>query len=226
MKANELLHYYGTLKETPLFFGISDEDLESMLTCLGANMKNYAKNDIVLLVGSKISSMGIILSGNLILVKEDILGNRMIITELSAGELFAEVYVCAGVTSSPVTVVTVSQAKVLFLGYRKMITTCSTHCGFHNVLIQNMLTILANKNLQLNQKMNLLSKRTTKEKLLDYFQIQMEKQESVNFEIPFSRSELADYLCVDRSALSRELGKLKEEGIITFQRNQFHYLLK
>lgn len=227
MKNNvEIKNYYSILKKSPLFTRIKDDDLESMLTCLGANIKEYSKNEIIFLAGSEITSMGIVLTGSLNLVKEDILGNRMIITEIPAGELFAEIYACAGTRRSPVTVIASNHSKVLFLGYHKLITTCPSHCGFHHILVENMLTILANKNLQLNQKMSLLSKRTTREKLLEYFQYQIEKQNNLKFEIPFSRSELADYLCVDRSALSRELGKLRDEGIITFHKNQFHYILE
>lgn len=225
-KSEELRNYYSILKKSPLFTRINDDDLESMLTCFGANMKEYNKNEIIFLAGSEITSMGIVLSGSLNLVKEDILGNRMIITEVLTGELFAEIYACAGIRHSPVTVIASNPSKILFLGFHKLITTCSSHCGFHHIFIENMLTILANKNLQLNQKMSLLSKRTTREKLLEYFQYQIEKQSNFEFEIPFTRNELADYLCVDRSALSRELGKLRDEGIITFYKNQFHYILE
>ncbi|ROR31867.1 CRP-like cAMP-binding protein [Mobilisporobacter senegalensis] len=227
MKNNlELKKYYYILKRSPLFQGIDDDDLDSMLSCLGGSIKEYDKNEIIFLAGSEITSMGIVLSGSLNLAKDDILGNRMIITEVSAGELFAESYACAGTRHSPITVIASNQSKILFLGYHRFITSCTSQCGFHHTLVENMLMILANKNLQLNQKMILLSKRTTREKLLEYFQNQIEKQNNLKFEIPFSRNELADYLCVDRSALSRELGKLRDEGIIKFHKNQFHYILK
>lgn len=219
----ELQKYYAMLRNTPLFAGISEEDLDTMLSCLGATVRNYEKNEILLMAGTTVTNMGIVLAGSLNITKEDILGNRMIITEITEGELFGEIYACAGVVQSPVTVVATKPSKILYLAFSKLVTTCGTHCGFHHRLIENMLSIMAVKNMQLNQKMSLLSKRTTKDKLLEYFQIQMEKQHSEDFTIPFSRNELADYLCVDRSALSRELGKLRDEGMISYHRNQFRF---
>lgn len=213
--------YFEVLQSVVLFENIDPDDYEKMLGCLNAQFSLYKKDSIIFLTEDTISSLGIVLSGAVQVVKEDYLGNRTILTELTAGEIFGEVFACAGVTKSPVTVLTVTGCEVLFIDYKKVITTCSSGCVFHARLIENMLKLLAGKNLMLNQKIEFLSKRTTREKLLSYFSVQRERAESDSFTIPFTRHELADFLCVDRSALSRELGKMRDEGLLAFKGNFF-----
>lgn len=154
-------------------------------------------------------------------VKLDYLGNRNILTELSTSEIFAETLACVGVKSSPVSVLSVTASEILFIDYSKIITACTSACVFHAKLIENMLRLIAAKNLLLNQKIELISKRTTREKLLTYFAFQAEKAGNKSFTIPFTRAETADFLCVDRSAMSRELCKLRDEGLLQFSKNSF-----
>lgn len=154
-------------------------------------------------------------------MREDIFGNRAILTALMPGQLFGETFACAGVEILPVSVIAVSDCKILLLDYRRIITTCPTACVFHSRLIENMLKILAGKNLVLNQKIEALSARTTREKLLAYLVAQAGVAGSRRFTIPSTRQELADYLSVDRSAMSREMGIMQKEGMIRFKKNCF-----
>lgn len=205
----------------PLFSGIKPEELSSMLGCLKAKKSGYRKQDIILLEGQPVPAVGIVLSGNIRIVKEDYMGNRNILTELSPGNLFAESYACAQAEKLPVTVLSVTDSEVLWIDYGRIVSTCSSSCRFHNRLIENMLGIIAAKNIALSRKIEHVSKRTTREKVLAYLSDEAAKAGKNEFDIPFSRQEMADYLCVDRSAMSGELGKLQSEGILTFHRNHF-----
>jgi CRP/FNR family transcriptional regulator, dissimilatory nitrate respiration regulator len=212
---------YDFLAGIPLFDGISSEELKYLLPCLNAKQQFFTKQEILMLEGQPASLVGIVLSGSVLIVKEDYRGNRMILAEASAGELFAEAFSCAQMEHLPFTVVSAQESAVLWIDYRRVVSVCSSACGFHSRLIQNMLRILASKNMLLNRKIEYLSKRTIREKLLaflsDYAAGAVEKE----FSIPFSRQELADYLCVDRSALSAELSKMRREGLLEFRRNCF-----
>lgn len=214
-------NYMEFLTSVPLFKGIRQEDLASMLQCLNAKVSNYEKQDIVLLEGQPVSSVGIVLSGTVQVVKEDYTGNRSIIMVIPQGNLFAEVFSSAQTDKLPVTVVSVTDSEILWVDYKRIISTCSSACRFHTKLIENMLAILASKNILLNQKIEYLSKRSTREKLLSYLSDQAVRKEKNDFDIPFNRQELADFLCVDRSAMSNELCKLQREGVLQFHRNHF-----
>ena len=213
---------FETVKNNPLFQGIAFSDFEHMLGCLSAKTANYKKDEIVLLSGNTINFVGLILSGAVRIIKEDMDGNSAIITDLAVSEIFGEVFACAGITQSPVTIEAAEDTEILFLDYKKIITTCSTSCPFHAALIENMLKLIAGKNLMLNQKIEILSKRTTREKLLCFFDAR--RGSARKFTVPFNREELAQYLCVDRSALSNELCKMRDEGIIRFQKNKFEII--
>lgn len=213
--------YLPFLSNMPLFQGIDPEELPGMLDCLNARKAGYKKQDIVLLEGQSVTSVGIVLSGKVQIMKEDFMGNRNIMAEVAPGNLFAESYSCVQTDSLPITVVSVTESEILWVDYRRIVSTCSSACKFHAKLISNMLTILASKNIQLNQKIEHISKRTTREKLLSYLSDQVSRQGAPEFDIPFNRQELADYLCVDRSAMSNELCKLQNEGVLRFHLNHF-----
>lgn len=215
---------FQELKYCELFTDILEDDIKKMLICLNAKAKKYDKNSVVILAEDAITSIGIVLSGSVQIIKEDYFGNKNILTELSALEIFAETFVCAGVKKSPVTVISITECEILFVDYSKIITTCSSVCGFHARLIANMLKLIANKNLLLSTKIALISRRTTREKLLSYLAAQADKEQSKCFSIPFSRADLADFLCADRSALSRELCRLRDDGILQFKGNSFELL--
>ena len=209
------------ISRTPLFKGISPDELEGILVCLQARKSTYQNQEIILLEGQPVTSVGIVLSGRVQVIKEDYLGNRTIMTEIEPGNLFAETFSCAQTSEIPVTVISTADSSVLWLNYYSIITLCPAACGYHNQLIRNMLSILASKNLMLNQKMEYLAKRSTREKLLSYLSSQARQAGKNSFSIPFNRQELADYLSVDRSAMSTELSRMRDEGIVNFTRNEF-----
>ena len=213
--------YLPFLSQTPLFRGIRPEELSEMLRCLNARKAGYQKQDIVLLEGQPAGSVGIVLSGQVQIIREDFMGNRNILAEISPGNLFAEAYSCAQADSLPVTVVSVAESEILWVDYKRVVATCSSACRFHTRLIENMLAILASKNILLNQKIEHLSKRTTRQKLLSYLYDQAALHGTHEFDVPFNRQELADYLCVDRSAMSNELCKMQKDGILRFRFNHF-----
>lgn len=209
------------LQETTLFRNIGEDEILGLLTCLGAEKKQYNKGEFIFLAGEKAALVGIVLGGKVQVIKEDFFGNRTILTEVTSRNLFGESFPFAEEEKLPVSVMAVSDCEVLFIDYKKIITTCSTVCVYHSKLIENMLYIIARKNIILNEKIQVMSKRTTREKLLSYLQNQAMKAGGSSFEIPFNRQELADYLCVDRSAMSNELSKLREEGLLNFHKNEF-----
>lgn len=211
-------NYLPFLHHIKLFDGIDPDELTGMLDCLNARRMSYKKQDIVLLEGQ---SVGIVLSGKVQIIKEDFMGNRNIMAEIDPGSLFAESYSCVQSDNLPVTVVSITDSEILWVDYRRIISTCSSACKFHTKLIENMLAILASKNILLNRKIEHISKRTTREKLLSYLSDEAARHGTREFDIQFNRQELADYLCVDRSAMSNELSKLQSNGVLRFSLNHF-----
>lgn len=212
------------LKKSPLFQGVSEKDIEFMLDCLGATERKYNKNEVILLAGTKVSSLGILVEGNAQITRDDAEGNRNILLELEKADLFAEAYVAAGYAEIPVTVIATSDCRIVWIPFNKIIGICSTSCEFHRTLVQNMMRVIAIKNIFMNEKMRILSCKTTKEKLMTYLNDYSERVGKDKFKIPFSRSELADFLGVDRSAMSRELSGLRDEGYIRYNKNEFELL--
>lgn len=213
--------YLNILCNSPLFTSIDKNDLEAMLKCLSARKASYAKEEYILSAGDNIKDVGIVLSGSVNIIKEDFWGNRAILAKIQSGEMFGEAFAFAKLQKLPVSAVVAEKSEILFVDFGKIATTCSSACIFHSQLIQNILKILAHKNIMLTQKLEHIVKRTTREKLLSYLSEQALKSGSNSFSIPFNRQELADYLSVDRSAMSNELCKLRDEGILEFNKNSF-----
>ena len=213
--------YLNILCASPLFAGINETDLDYMLKCLSARKSAYTKDEYILSTGDAITDVGIVLSGSVNIIKEDFWGNRAILAKVQPGEMFGEAFAFANIQKLPVSAVATEKSEILFVDFGKIATTCSSACLFHTQLIQNILKILANKNIMLTQKLEHIVKRTTREKLLSYLSEQAIKSGSNTFSIPFNRQELADYLSVDRSAMSNELCKLRDEGILEFYKNHF-----
>lgn len=220
-KEGKMKQEFMILKNVSLFQGIEAAGIEDILGCLGSNVKQYIKNQSIILSGSEITSLGIVLKGSVQVIREDIMGNRMIVTSLSEGEIFGETFACAGIKESPVSVIAMELCQILWISIKRIVVPCSTVCSFHSSLITNLLQLLARKNLYLNNKMELLSKRTIRDKIMAFLALQAEVHHSNSFEISLNRNELADYLCIDRSAMSREISRLKEEGMIKNVKNYF-----
>lgn len=209
------------LGKIPLFQGIQPEERETLLQCLGAEEKNIRRNGRILEEEMEVSRIGILLEGELHVYSDDVFGNRHILEQLEEGELFGAAFACAGLKKSPVTVAAVKDSKVLQIDVNRILTVCPASCPFHQKLIRNMVRILAHKNVLLSEKIGHLSRRSTREKLLSYLSEISKAAGSRHITIPFNRQELADYLCVERSAMSAELSKLRREGILDYRKNEF-----
>ena len=212
---------YGFLKKTSLFRGTSEEELPTLLDCLAPTTREYAKNELILRQGEDVSAVGLVLSGRAQVIEEDFWGNRSILADAWPGDLFAEAYAFLPGERLRVSVVAAEPTSVMLLDAKRMLEVCSSACRFHTRLVQNILAESARKNLALTRKVSHMSKRSTREKLLSYLSGQALGAGSDAFEIPFNRQQLADYLCVDRSAMSSELCKMRDEGLLVFDKNRF-----
>lgn len=207
--------------DSPLFDGISPRDRSAVLGCIGYHTGTYQKGEAIAFEGENIHHIGILLSGCVDMVKEDLWGNRTMLVRMQTNAVFGETFACGADNMAVVTFVVSADAQILFMPFGRVMHSCSMACAFHHRLIENMVRIMANKNRDLMRKVEVVSKRTIREKLLAYLSIQAQLHQSRYFEIPLGRVELAEYLCVDRSALTRELAKMKAEGIIDYDRNCF-----
>jgi len=216
--------YYDILRRCPLFEGISDSDLIPMMGCVGGTVKKYDKRENIFSEGDAAKSVGLMLSGKAQVIRVDYYGNRSIMESVSPTELFGESFACGGARQIPVDVVATEDSEVLLLDCARITRSCSNACGFHQQLIFNLMKVMASKNLNFHQKIEITSKRTTREKLMTYLLLQAKKNRSASFEIPYDRQELADYLEVDRSGLSAEISKLRREGVLTSEKKRFTLL--
>lgn len=215
---------HSILRSSPLFAGIDEGDLPALLTCLSTTRKQYEKQAFILLAGTEARAVGIVLSGSAHVLQEDFWGNRTILAHIGPGGLFGEAFACAQEMALPVSVQAAQKAEVLFMDYKKIVNTCSNACRFHMLLIKNMLRILAQKNIMLTGKMEFLNNRTTRKKLIAYLSHEATRQNARVFSIPFNQQELADYLNVNRSALSREISAMQQDGMLRHDRSRFELL--
>ncbi len=213
--------YLEILKKCPLFYQIEDQSLIKMLSCLGAKIEFFDKKYTIFAEGTAAKYIGIVLSGSAQIIQIDYYGNRNILFEISPSEVFAEAFACAEVRSLPVTVIANDPCEVMLIDCSHILHTCSNNCGFHQQLIFNLMKDLASKTIMFHQRIEITSKRTTREKLLTYLNLQAKKANSNSFDIPFDRQELADFLEVERSGLSAEISKLRKERIIDSDKNHF-----
>lgn len=206
---------------SPLFNGICENELDALLGCLGITQAAYKKDQFVIYPGDKPKGIGMVVTGKLHIVREDFLGNREILSDVTEGEIFAETYAIVSQEMKSIAVIATEDATVAYISIEKVLEVCPTACSFHSQIIKNMLKVLAAKNLMLTRKMAHLSKKTIREKLVSYLSEESSRAGSSQFTIPFNRQQLADYLCVERSALSRELSNMQKEGLISFKKNNF-----
>lgn len=209
------------LCNTPLFRGTTPEEVRQILTCLGAEERSYPRESIIFHCGDTPQAMGLVVSGQVRIENNDAWGSRAIIDQLDPGQVFAEAYACLPGEPMMVSVVAETDARVLFLDVARLMRTCPDACGHHARLIRNLLAIAARKNLTLSRRMLHISAKTIRARLLSYLSYQAIYQGRDRFSIPFDRQQLADYLGVDRSALSAELGKMRREGLLDFEKNRF-----
>lgn len=213
--------YIPVLQKTQLFSGISEEDTAVMLECLQAKLRTYKKGEFVVRQGEHISNIMVLAAGKLHIQRDDHWGNRSIISMISAAEMFGEAY--AAPDSSPMLndVLAVEDSAVIFFDVNRIITVCPSACRFHSMVVRNLFFAISEKNRKLVRKLSFMSERTTREKLIAYLSEEAKRQNSSSFSIPFNRQQLADFLSVDRSAMSNELCKMRGEGLLEFEKNRF-----
>lgn len=212
------------IRSSNLFEGITEDEAKAMLICLNVKIKKFSKDEFLLREGDFINSIGIIISGSVLIVQEDMWGNRNIVEKVTPAQTFATAFACANGSVSNVSVVADEEVQAMFIDVSKIMTVCSSNCSHHNKIIHNLIADLAKNNLNLNDKITHMGKRTTREKIMSYLSAQSNKAGSREFNIPYSRQQMADYLGVERSGLSLELSKMKREGLIDFNKN--HFLVK
>ena len=219
-----MTEYNDILRRCPLFDGIAMEDLSAMMGCIGGHVLTVSKGQSVFREEDPATHVGLVLSGAVQMVREDYYGNRSIVAHIGPAELFGESYACAGLSSLPISVVADEDSKVLLMDCRRITVSCSNACAFHSRIIFNLLKLVAMKNIVFDQKIQVTSQRSTREKLMAYLLNQAKLQGSSSFTIPYDRQELADYLEVERSGLSAEISKLRREGVLDSRRNHFTIL--
>ncbi len=213
--------FLSILRSSQLFSGISENELISMLSCLGTRKENFPKKTFVLRAGDTVDSIGIVLSGSVLIIQEDIWGNWNILSKTGPGQTFAAVYACAPGSRLNVSVIAETPVTVMFLNVKRILNVCPSACSHHSRVIRNLLSELAEKNLRFNEKLTHMGQRTTRAKIMSYLSAEAQRLGKYEFDISFSRQQLADYLGVERSGLSLELGKMKKDGLLDYHKNHF-----
>lgn len=216
--------YLDVLSKSIIFNGIDKNEINVLLKCLLAVEKKLKKGEYIFHQGDFIKSIFIVVEGKVHITKEDYWGNHSIISEASVGEIFGEVYACVGNLPAQVNAMAIKDCFIIEMNISKILKHCSASCGFHQKLIENLLNVVAEKNLILNNKLDCVSQRSIRDKIMRYLSQQSVRARKNEFEIPFNRQQMADFLAVDRSAMSKELCKLRDEGVIEFNKNHFKLL--
>lgn len=211
--------YLSVLKGTKLFAGVDETEIETMLGCLNASLKKYDEGEFVYRQGDLVDRISVLAEGRLHVQSDDYWGNRSIITAVSPGEMFGQAYLAGEAIMNDV--IAVEPSTVITFDANRVLTTCSSACRFHNMVVRNLFHALSENNLRLVTKLGHMSKRTTREKLMDYLSVMAKQAGSPTFTIPFDRQQLADFLSVERSAMSAELGKMQKEGLLKTNRSRF-----
>lgn len=217
--------YFDALRGCALFCGIADENLMKMLGCLEARVVEYEKKATVIAEGDAAKNVGIVLTGAVQSLRIDYYGNRNIVSVAGPSEMFCESFACAGIEAIPISVAAAEPSEIMFIECARIIRPCSGACDFHSRMIYNLMKDIAAKNIMFHQRMEITSKRSTREKLLAYLAAEAAKNGCGSFDIPFDRQELADYLEVDRSGLSAEISRLRGDGILKSRKNHFELLM-
>lgn len=216
--------YLPVLKKSVLFSGVKEEDIRALLSCVEAKVRRYGKGEYVLQQGEYLDDIAVLTEGSLHIQNDDYWGNRSILGRISIGEIFGEAYAFSREEPLMNDVVAIEDSTVMFINAKKVISTCSSACRFHTLVVQNLFSVLSEKNKKLVQKLGHIGKRSIREKLISYLSQESKRQKSAEITIPFNRQQLADFLSVDRSAMSNELCKMRDEGFLTFRKNVFRLL--
>ena len=210
------------LAGTMLFQGIREHEIEAMLTCLSAEERTYGKDAYIYRAGDVTGRLGVVMEGAVNIIKDDVWGNRKIIENIGGGQIFGETYACLkGEQPLMVDVQASERSRILFMDVNRILTTCSSSCDFHNRLIRSLMYVLAGKNLMLTRKMDIITPKSLRERVMVYLSQESVKQGCRTVTVPFNRQQMADYLSVDRSALSAELSRMQRDGVISYEKNRF-----
>ena len=209
------------LAKTLLFRGIDPEEIQAMSSCLGFREAEYPRGSVVYLTGDTNVDIGVVLSGAVQIESNDLWGTKSILGIVGPGGVFAESYACCPEEPLMVDAVAVKDSRVLFVDVKKVFLTCPTPCGRHTDVIRNLVAVSSRKNIRLSQRILDTSSKTIRGRLISYLSREVHLQGSRELVIPFDRQQLADYLGVDRSALSKELGKMKRDGLLDYRKNRF-----
>ncbi len=209
------------LSDTVLFRGIEPEEVQSMLECLKAKKRWYRKGEMVFRAGERTASMGVVLSGVISIEIDDVWGNKSLLSRIEPGQIFGETYACLSEEQMMVNAVAAEDSEVLFLDTGRIMELCPQTCPYHGALMRNLVTVLSQKNLGLSRRMIHLTAKSIRGRLSSYLSYESVKQGKREFMIPYNRQQLADYLNVDRSALSNELSKMQREGLLWTEKNRF-----
>lgn len=207
--------YIKILLKSKLFFAFSEERAEKIIETLSPNIKHYKKNEYIFNTGDKITCMGVMLDGSANIIKEDFWGNSTILSNLSAEQIFGEAFACSDSQKIGVSVLATADSTIMFFDIKSII---------NSELNKNLISVLAQKNVMLNRKIEYIANRKLRDKILSYLSDVSKAKGTSEFDIPFNRQGLADFLVADRSALSNELCKLRDEGILQFNKNHFKLL--
>lgn len=213
--------YFNQIKNSPLFFGMNEDELRGILECFNARLKSYESGEMIIRQSDVITNLYLVLEGGVNIEKDTYWGRRIIITKLGVNDNIAMSFVACKAIESTIDAIASENTKLLMLNYEKCTSMCQNACARHKVLINNMFEILAKENLELLQKIENISQKSIRDKLLTYLSTEARKNKNNVFEIPFNRQDLADYLNIDRSAMSFELSKLQKEGLIQYEKNKF-----
>ena len=203
----------------PLFMGLDSQQIHALAGHLDSHISGFHKGALIMMEEENVKYIGIVLSGRVDMIREDVWGNKIFITYMRTGELFGETFSIMKQTASKVSFHAAEDTRVLFLSLSRILHPCSNQCVFHVNLADNLYDLLGQKNMQLIEKVEIVSKPDLRSKILAYLTLQAEKQNSRYLEIPLNREEMAEYLCANRSSLSRELALLKRDGILDFHKN-------
>lgn len=213
--------YFSVLLDSPLFEGFDPDQLQRLLDCVHATQHTYQKNEIIFPAGGTVDAISVILQGHVDTVQEDFWGNQVLLGRFRPGQIFADSFVLAQSDALPFTAISVRRSVILMLAYPRILTVCARTCRCHTPLVKNLLSISARKNIFLLQKVNHVTQRTVREKLLAFLSSRAAKEGSSRFILPYTHQSLADYLAVDRSSVSSELRKLQREGLLSYDKNMF-----
>ena len=213
--------YLPVLRGCPFFKGLDDDEILSILHCVNASAIFAKQGSYIFRAGDSTEVMGLVVSGCVLIIQEDLWGHRNILAKCQTGDFFGEPYAASSGAVLNISVAADEDCEILLLNVKRLLSTCPTACGRHQKLIRNLVSVLANKILILNDKITHVGKRSTRDKILSYLSTESIRQASLSFDIPFDRQQLADYLCIDRAAMSTEISKLQKEGYLKTNKKHF-----